>query len=479
MGGLVAFSRSEKAGTTDALLPILGGSVTGSSVRVSQTSVVSIPAAYACTSIRSKDVARCSPRLMKANSARSEKPVTNHPVAKLFVQPNQWQTWTEFCRQMMAAYLLRGNAYAVILRDGRGNPIALIPVNPDQVVLYEAPGGQIFYSVARSTIFMMAVLRGLPLMISEDDVLHIRELGFSMLVGLSRIGIAREAFGLAIGLEQQAAQFMGNGARPSGVLQSSKSLSDDAAKRLREQWAQLRSGIQNAGRTAILEDGVEWKAMQLSSVDLEFIAQREFSISDIARMFDMPLYKLGVPQEMARINFDVADQAYVNTAIMPDLDVWEEKLEQKFGLTAEGLVVDFDERRLLRAAEATRINNQRLKIMSGISTQNECRAENGDPPLPGGDVLLTPVNLAASGSDMTGTAPDGAGRPSGGTLPDPGAANDTKPEGDKPEGDKPEGEGDEPPAKPKKSAIAPYNVREQSAFVQNTGLLETTSGDSE
>jgi HK97 family phage portal protein len=139
---------------------------------------------------------------------------------------------------MHAAFLLRGNAYAVILRDNRGQPAMLIPVNPENVVIYEAPDGSIFYSVARSTVFMMAVLRGMPLMIPEDDILHVRELGFSMLVGLSRIAIARESFGLAMGLEQQAARFMGNGARPSGVLQTSKTLvGETAATRLREQWA--------------------------------------------------------------------------------------------------------------------------------------------------------------------------------------------------------------------------------------------------
>ena len=418
-GGVV-----EKTGET-ALLPLLGGSRAASGVSITQSTAVSISTVYACTSIRAKDVARCRPRLMKENAPRSVKPITDHPVARLFVRPNKWQTWSEFARQMEAAYLLRGNAYAVILRDGRGKPAALIPINPDLVTLYEAPGGEIFYGVMRPTVFLAAVLRDLPLMISEEDILHVREMGFNMLLGLSRIGIARESFGLALGLEQQAARFMGNGARPSGVLQSSKTLSPEAANRLREQWAALRSGIGNAGRTAILEDGVEWKPMQLSSVDLEFISQREYSVSDIARWFDMPLYKLGVPQEMARIKFDDADQAYVNTTIMPDLDIWEEKLTEKFELEKEGLVVDMDERRLLRAAEAVRVNNQRLKIMSGISTQNECRAENGDPPLEGGDVLLRPVNLAASGSDMTGTAPDGAGRPDSGTLPDPGAANET------------------------------------------------------
>ncbi len=465
MGGLAKFSRSAfdqvtKADTgfpTQGFLPSLGGVASATNLTISQGTSISISTVWACTTIRSKDVARCRPRLMKAGSARSETPNTTHPLAKLFVRPNWIQTWTEFCRQMHAAYLLRGNAYAVILRNGKGDPTALIPINPDGVTVLEAVDGSLFYQVTRFGLFQMAALRGLPIAIPEEDIFHLRGLTFNMLVGISLISIARDSFGVAMGLEQQAARFMANGARPSGVLQTDKLLSVDAAKRLRDQWESLRSGIQNAGKTAILEEGLTWQAMQLSSVDLEFIAQRTYSIADIARWFDMPLYKLGVAGEMSRLKFDDADQAYVNTTIMPDLDAWEEKFAQKFNLDEEGLVADFDERRLLRAAEATRVNNQRLKIMSGISTQNECRAENGEPPLPGGDVLLTPVNLAASGSDMTGTAPDGAGRPDGGTLPDPGAANET----------------------PKKSVIAPYVVKDQSAFAQNLGGAQPVSTEVE
>lgn len=451
MGGLAAFSRSafdiitkaDAGFPTQGFLPSLGGVASAAGLTISSSTAMSISTVHACVTIRSKDVARCRPRLLEEGSARSVKPITDHPVAKLLVRPNRVQTWTEFARQMNAAYLLRGNAYAVILRNGRGEPTALIPINPDGVTVLEAVDGSLFYQVTRFGLFQMAALRDLPMAIPEEDVFHLRGLTFNMLVGLSLISIARDSFGVAMGLEQQAARFMANGARPSGVLQTDKLLSEPTAKRLRDQWESLRSGIQNAGKTAILEEGLKWQPMQLSSVDLEFIAQREFSISDIARWFDVPLYKLGVKGEMARIKFDDADQAYVNTTIMPDLDVWEEKFVQKFNLDEEGLTADFDERRLLRAAESTRVNTQRLKIMSGISTQNECRAENGDPPLAGGDVLLTPVNLASVGSDMSGTAPDGAGRPDAGTLPDPGAAN-----------------------KPK-SVIAAYVVKDQSPFAQN------------
>jgi HK97 family phage portal protein len=173
-------------------------------------------------------------------------------------------------------------------------------------------------------------------MIPEDDIFHLRDLGFNMLMGLSRIAIARDSFGVALGLEQQAARFMANGAGRAAFCKRTSNFRK-TQQRLRTQWEQLRSGIQNAGRTAILEEGLKWNAMQLSSVDLEFIAQREFSIGDVARWFDMPLYKLGVKGEMARIKFDDADQAYVNTTIMPDLDAWEQKFVQKFDLDKEGL----------------------------------------------------------------------------------------------------------------------------------------------
>ena len=166
------------------------------------------------------------------------------------------------------------------------------------------------------------------------------------------------------------------------------------------------------------------------------------AVDECARWVGVPLWKLSVTAELARIKVDDAQVDYVNTTVKPDLVAWQQKFNQVFRLDDEKLTADLDERDLLHPSEATRVNNQRLKVMSGLSTQNECRAENGDPP-PGGDVLLTPVNLASSGSDMTGTAPDGAGRPAAGAPPDPGAAN------------------------AEKSAIARYIVKDQSAFVQD------------
>ncbi len=402
-------------------LPTLGSLPSAAGVQISQGTAVSVSTVYAAVMQRAKDFARCKPSLRKIAEGRSGNPVTDHPLARILRRPNWVQTWFEFAVQMHVALVLRNNAYAVILRDAKGAPQYLIPVNPDAVMVMEAGDGSIFYNVNRVGLFQIAALRDLPVAIPEEDILHIRGLAFNIHVGVSTIGVARDSIGVAMGLEQQAARWIDNGARPSGVLQTDKKLTPDTAAKLKRQWEDFKSGIQNTGKTAILEDGIKWEPMALTSVDLQFIEQRKMAIEDVARWFSVPPYKLGVVDGYPRgASIDDLDQAYVNATIMPDCEMWEQKLDMVFGLFDDDLMVDFDERNLLRASEKTRINNQRLKVMSGLATPNECRREEGLPPMKGGDELMFPVNTAALGSDMSGTAADGAGRPDSGTLADPG-----------------------------------------------------------
>lgn len=406
-----------------------GGIASATGLAVSQSTALNVSTVYACVSIRSKDIARCAPRLLHKDGPKSETPVDDHSVARLFERPNSLQTWYEFAVQMHMAFLLKQNAYAAIIRDPRGNPLSLWPLNPDSTNIYEAGGGQLFYSTGRAGVYQAWQLRNLPLMIPAEDVFHLRGLSLNSLYGISTIGVARDAIGVALGLEQQAARFMSNGARPSGVLSTDKTLTPETALRLRTQWENLRSGVANAGKTAILEEGLKWTASQLTSVDLDFNNQRKQQVEEIARFLGVPLHKLGVTGEVGKLKLDQADQSYVNSTIMPDLDMWEQKFNQVFNLGDENLKADFDERRLLRAEEATRINNYRLAVMSGLMTPNECRALEGLAPMAGGEKLMFPVNIAALGSDATGTAPDGAGRPTDGALPDPGAGNEPNPGG--------------------------------------------------
>ncbi|KAF2991144.1 phage portal protein [Methylocystis sp. MJC1] len=401
-------------------LPTLGAIPSAAGVLISQATAMTVSTVYACVSIRSEDVARCAPTLRRPLKDGSFDIVEDHPVAKLFKRPNRAQTWFEFVEQMQAALLLRGNAYAVILRDSGGRPKELIPVNPDAVMVLEASDGSIYYNTNRIGLFQIAALRDLPVAIPAEDMFHLRGLAFNVTAGSGRLSFARDSIGLAMAQEQQAARWMQNGARPSGVLQIAKQLSEAAAKRLQAQWSSMFAGIQNAGAVPILEEGLEWKPMTLSAADLEFLAQRKFSVEDVTRWFRMPPHKVGVTDANSKLNQAQADQAYVNETIMPDLERWEQKFERTFDLDEEGLEISFDESALLRADVATRINNGRLASNSGLISPEEWRISEHMSPKPKVGTLRVPANTVELGSDLTGKAPDGAGRPPGSGNKEPG-----------------------------------------------------------
>jgi HK97 family phage portal protein len=401
------------------MIPPLGSVQSASGLLVSQATAMGVSTVFACVRRRAIDVARCPPSLYTINPDGSEEGVDDHPVADLFRRPNRVQNWLEFAEQMNVAYLLRGNAYAVILRDGRGRPRELIPVNPDAVMMLEAWDGSLFYNINRIGLWQIAMLRDQPVAVPEEDILHLRGLTFNALMAVSTIGLARDTIGLAMGQEQQASRWMGNGARPSGVLQTDGKLNEAAAKRLKASWDEFTAGIQNVGRTAVLEEGVKWQPLVLTSVDLEFMNARAFSVLEICRVFGVPPHKVAVVDRAASMNIPQQDQDYVNSTVSQDLERWEAKIQRTFDLDLEDIHVKFDESQLLRADILTRMNAARLGVLTGIITPNEARRAEHLPPKEGADNLLVPANTAALGSDMTGTAPDAAGRPSAGVLPFP------------------------------------------------------------
>lgn len=416
-----AFVRKALGGASfpaQGYLPTLGSTPSATGLLISQGTAMSVSAVYACVTIRSQDIARCTPRLYRPKPDGSREVVTDHPLVKLLKKPNRAQNAFEFFEQMNAAYLLRGNAYAAIKRNGRGQVTELIPINPDAVMVMESVNGEIFYNVNRIGLWQIAMLAEFPPTIAAEDILHLRGLSFNALVALSTIGMARDAIGVAMGLEQQAARWMANGARPSMFLKAKKVLSDGVVKRLKQQIDDFKSGLQNTGSTIILEEDMEAQALQLTSVDLAFMEQRNFQPLDIARFYRMPPFKLGMA-ELRGVNLVQINQEYVNDTIAPDLDRWEQKFEDVFGLVDEGLEIGFDETRLLRTDILTRYTIGRIGVLSGLTATNEFRRGERLPPVPNGDEVRAPVNMAVLGSDVSGNAPDGNGRPPNGHLPEP------------------------------------------------------------
>lgn len=404
-------------------------------IAVTQITAMQQATVLACVSLLSEDVAKLPIHVYRAKKGGGKEIVADHPLERLLQKPNGWQNRLEFVEQMQAALLLRGNAYAAILRDGRGVPRQLVPVNPDQVLLFEAPGGEIFYNVMRSGLHQMAALSSLPLMVPSEDMFHLRWLSFNSLRGLSRISMGREAIALALAQEQQAARLFGNGARPGGVLQTDKKLTDDVIKRLRESWQENYGGVAASGKTAILEEGLKWQQLTLSQADAEALASRGWQAQDIARLFRVPHHKIGISgARETSATVAQADQDYANNILSNHVTRWEEKLNEVFGLDADEVFVEFDIKRFLRADIAARYNAYRTGIVGMFLTPNEVRREEGLPDIEGGDTLYQPTNVAPigftpAGPSTTGPGSDVTGAPGAGGDGDPAAVPDQPPAG--------------------------------------------------
>lgn len=393
-------------------------SVTG--VSVNQTTALSASAVLACVTMLSEDVAKLPWSVFRKGDAGAPEEATNHFLYELLDQPNEWQNGFEFREQMQVGLILRGNAYAVIIRNNRGIPIRLIPLNPDWVAVWiSSVDGSLWYYITTQDLHARAMLEGLPNPISAEDMLHIRGFSSNGLVGSSRIRVARESIALSMAQEQQAAHWMGSGAKPSGMLTTDAKLSPETAKRLKEDIRENWQGLQNSGKMIIGEQGLKFLPFSMTSADLEFIASRKFQIEEIARIFRVPLHMIGELDRSTNNNIQQQAQEYINFTLTGYTLRWQQKIAQTFGLRKQGVYVDFDYRALTRADITSRIMDWRTAIMSMIATPNEARADLGMSKMdnPEADELQQPMNMAPQGSQSSGTAPDGGGRPSADDAP--------------------------------------------------------------
>jgi HK97 family phage portal protein len=414
-----------------AWFPFLGSVKSASGIAVNQSTAMRASAVFACVNIISEDIARAEPKLYrplpdrtladgrKAPGGREQ--VKDHPLARLFRRPNRVQDWYQFAGFLERSIQLKSNAYAIILRDRKGDPSELIPMNPDKVTVLEAADGSIFYQFAPVGLFELSILTKLPapyagFRVPSEHVFHMQELGFNMLMGASRIGFAADSIGLSLGQEKQAGAWVNNGARPSVVLTTEAKLTPDAAKRMKQDWEELSAGLANTGRTAVLEQGLKPELLSLTSVDLEFLASRGFQVEDICRFFRVPPHKVAKTDRSTNNNIEAQDADYTNNTLSPKFTRWERRLEFHFGLDLEGLEVDFDLSDLFRAAPTARMLIARQGVAGGVLTQNQAIAlyDPNLPMQPDGDRLLSPTNLAASGSQASGSPADGGGRPRSG-----------------------------------------------------------------
>lgn len=371
----------------------LGGTTAGKSV--TERSAMQMTAVYSCVRILAEAIAGLPLHLYRYTDDGGKEKAIDHPLYLLLHdEPNPEMSSFIFRETLMTHLLLWGNAYAQIIRNGRGEIIALYPLMPNKMTVDRDDHGQLYYQYQRSTDEAggkneTAVLR-------SADVLHIPGLGFDGLVGYSPIAMAKNAIGLAIATEEYGAKFFANGAAPSGVLEHPGTIKDPA--RVREAWQSQFGGSQNSGKVAVLEEGMKYTPISISPEQAQFLETRKFQINEIARIFRVPPHMVGDLEKSSFSNIEQQSLEFVKYTLDPWVIRWEQSIQRTLLSQTEKqeYFVKFNVEGLLRSDYQSRMNGYATARQNGWMSANDIRElENLDriPAEEGGDLYLINGNM--------------------------------------------------------------------------------------
>lgn len=348
-------------------LPNLSGIV------VTPQTALQFMAVYGAINTISTDVAKLPRRVMKRSRNGGAVPYSKHPVRRLLVKPNDESNGFRYWQASMGRCLGWGNDYSEIIRDGDGTPRKLWPLHPGHIKPKRTSSKTLYYEDQNTG------KRWDP-----ENILHIAGLGFDGISGYSPIMMGRQAIGAGIGAEQFGATFFGNGAVPQGLLKTAKRLTEAAARRLRESFGLVHGGSANANRLAVLEEGLEWQNTQVAPEAAQFLATRQFSVLEIARMFNIPPHKLMDYSQSHLANVEESNRDYLETTLMAWLAALEAEINAKlfFEDEQERFYCDHDTSLLLRGNTAARGDYYERMKRNGVLNADTIAAMEG-LPLPG------------------------------------------------------------------------------------------------
>ena len=372
----------------------MGGSSSGKAV--TERSAMQMTAVYSCVRILAEAIAGLPLHLYKYTENGGKEKAIDHPLYLLLHdEPNPEMSSFVFRETLMTHLLLWGNAYAQIIRNGKGEVVALYPLMPNKMSVDRNEKGHLYYSYNR-TEDEAPTMKGSTVILRPEDVLHVPGLGFDGLVGYSPIAMAKNAIGLAIATEEYGAKWFANGAAPSGVLEHPGTIKDPS--RVRDAWQSQFGGSSNSGKIAVLEEGMKYTPITIAPEQAQFLETRKFQINEIARIFRVPPHMVGDLEKSSFSNIEQQSLEFVKYTLDPWVVRWEQSIMRRLLSPEEkrSYYVKFNLEGLLRGDYQSRMNGYAIGRQNGWMSANDIRElENLDriPAEEGGDLYLINGNM--------------------------------------------------------------------------------------
>ena len=367
-----------------------GGSTSGKAVN--ERTAMQMTAVYACVRVLSEAVAGLPLHVYRYSEDGSKEKALKHPLYRLLHdEPNPEMSSFNFRETLMGHLLLYGNAYAQIIRNGRGEVMGLYPLMPAKMTVDRDSGGNLYYLYSRGSDDAPEAGENGQVYLPPDQVLHIPGLGYDGIVGYSPIAMAKNAVGLGIATEEYGAKFFANDASPSGILEHPGVLKNP--DKVRESWNKLFRGSVNSHQIAVLEEGLKYQPIGISPDQAQFLETRKFQLNEIARIFRVPPHMVGDLEKSSFSNIEQQSLEFVKYTLEPWLMRWEQAMGRRLFTESEkeSYFIRFNVEGLLRGDYESRMNGYAVARQNGWMSANDIRElENLDriPAELGGDLYL-------------------------------------------------------------------------------------------
>lgn len=375
------------------------GAVTAAGVAVTPDTALTYSAVWACVRVLAEDVGSLPLILYRRLPRGGKERATDHPLYRLLHDaPNSEMSSMDWREAQMMNLCLWGNAHSQVRWNRGGRIVDLWPMLSRYMRLDRRDGMLRYISTDPA-----ARAPDLP----ASEMLHTRGMSTNGLVGLSPIALARQAIGLGIATERYGAAFFGNGARPGVVLMTPGELSDPAYERMKNSWGEAHSGVENAHKPAILEQGTTIETIGVPPEEAQFLQTRKFQVLEVARWYRMPPHKIG---DLERATFSNVEHQGLDY-VVNTLRAWLTRLEQAIARTLftdserDVLFAEFLVDGLLRGDQKARYDAYAVARNWGWMNANEIRERENMNAIPGGDAYWTPLNMTTAGA-MPAAAPD-------------------------------------------------------------------------
>ncbi len=264
-----------------------------------------------------------------------------------------------------ASILLRGDGFAEILRTQSGVIRGLVPIHPGRVEVRVLPdGSRLIYDVASDPTIPAPQAVGRRIL-DQDDMLHIPGFGFDGVRGLSPMAHhMRMVGGTGIAMQEYAASFFRNSARPDFALQTDGTLTQEQIDDLRSQLDMRHQGPMNAARPMVLLGGLKVQTLTMPLEEMQLLESRRFQVEEIARVFGVPPFMIGHSEKVTSWGSGVEAMGigFVRYSLSPWLRRIENEINRKFFPRTTRRVVLFDTTELERADTKSLFEAMRIAL---------------------------------------------------------------------------------------------------------------------